>query len=119
MSSFAGADRIDVRTLDYLNLDIGHFAESQDRIFRPARAGDALPVEADALLQHPARGLNGAALDLVDDAVRIDRFADIDRQCQFPDTDLLGALNLGDRSTIGPGVLVAAKADARPETRLL
>src|SRR3954466_9603975 len=101
MSSFAGADRIDVRTLDHLNLDIGYFAEAQDRIFRPARTGDALPVEADAFLQHPACGLNGAAFDLVDDAVGIDRFADIDRQRQFPDIDLLCTLDLGDRSAIG------------------
>src|SRR6185312_315730 len=119
MGSLAGADRVDVRPLDHLNLDIGHFAEAQDRIFRPAGAGDALPVEADAFLQHPARGLNGAALDLVDDAVGIDRFADIDRQRQFPDTDLLGALDLGDNSAIGPGVFVAAKAHAITDARLL
>src|SRR2546423_15067121 len=98
MGGLAGADRVDIRPLDHLNLDIGHFAESQDRIFRPARTGDALPVEADAFLQHPACGLNGAALDLVDDAVGLDRLADIDRQYQFPDTDLLGALQLGDDS---------------------
>src|SRR5437762_9325909 len=119
MSGLAGADRVDFRPLDDLNLDIGHFAEAQDRIFRPARAGDALAVEADALLQHPARSLNGAALDLVDDAVGIDRFADIDGKRQFPDADLLGALDLGDRSAIGTGVLVAGKAHAMTDARLL
>src|SRR4051794_12755198 len=119
MSSLTGADRVDIGSLDDLNLDIGYFAEAQDRIFRPAGAGDASSVEADALLQHPACGLNGAALDLVDDAVGIDCFADIDRQCQFPDTDLLGALDLGDDSAIGAGVLVAAKAHAMADARLL
>src|SRR6185369_3098230 len=112
MGSLAGADRVDIGPLDDFDLDIGHFAETQDRILGPARAGDALPVEADAFLQHPAHGLNSATLDLVDDPVGIDRFADIDRQRQFPDTDLLGALDLGDDSAIGPGVLVAAKAHA-------
>src|SRR5215216_3240572 len=112
MGSLAGADGVDIRPLDDLNLDIGHFAEAQDRIFRPTGAGDALPVEADAFLQHPARGLNGAALDLVDDAVRVDGLADIDRQCQLPDTDLLGPLDLGERSAIGAGVLVAGKGHA-------
>src|SRR5687768_3180062 len=119
MGSLAGADRIDIRPLDYLNLDIGHFAEAQDRIFRPTGTGDALSIEADAFLQHPARGLNGAALDLVDDAVGIDRFADIDRQRQFPDIDLLGPLDLGDCSAIGAGVLVAGKCDAIPDAGLL
>src|SRR5215203_2426994 len=119
MGRLASADRVDIRPLDDLNLDIGHFAETQDRIFRPARAGDALPVEADAFLQNPACGLNGAALDLVDDAVGVDRFADIDGQCQFPDPDLLRALDLGDRSAIGAGVLVAGKGHAVTDARLL
>src|SRR6185436_17056867 len=119
MGSLAGADRVDFRSLDHLNLDLRNLTEAQDRIFRPARAGDALPVEADPFLQHPAGGLNGATLNLVDDAVGIDRFADIDRQRQFPDADLLGALDLGDDSAIGPGVLVAAKAHTMTDARLL
>src|SRR5438093_7368247 len=119
MGSLAGADRVDIRPLDHLNLHIGHFAEAQDRIFRPARACDALPVEADALLQHPARGLYGTTLDLVDDAVGIDRFADIDRQRQIPDGYFLGALDFGDRSAIGAGVLVAGKGHAMTNARLL
>src|SRR6186713_2114386 len=119
MGGLAGANRVDFRTLDHLDLYFGHFAETQDRIFRPARTGDALPVEADALLQHPARRLNGASLDLVDDAVGIDRFADIDRQCQFPDGNFLGALDLGDRGAIGSGVLVTAKAHAVADARSL
>ena len=47
-----------------------HLAEAKDRIIGPAVAGDALPVEANALLQHPAGGLDRAAFDLVDHAVR-------------------------------------------------
>jgi len=92
VGSLAGAKRVHFRALDHLNLDIGNFAEAQDRIFRPAGAGDALPVEADAFFQRPAGGLNGAALDLVDDAVGIDGLADINRERQLPDADILGAL---------------------------
>src|SRR3954454_251191 len=107
MGSLAGADRVDFRSLDHLNLDLRNLTEAQDRIFRPAGAGDALPVEADAFLQYPARGLDGAAFDLVDDAVGIDGLTDIDCQGQLPDTYILVALDLGDRGTIGPGILVA------------
>ena len=85
-----------LRPLDQFDFDLRHLAEAKDRVFRPAGAGDALPVEADAFLQHPAGGLDRAAFDLVDDAVGIDGFADIDRQGQLPDADILGALDLGD-----------------------
>ena len=104
--------------LDHFDIHLGHLAETKDRIVRPIRAGDALPVEANPLLQHPARGLDGAALDLVDDAIRIDRLADIDRERQLPDADILLALDLGHCGAIGAGVLVARKADARNRRRV-
>ena len=118
MRGFAGADRIHLRPLDQFDLYLRHLAEAKDRVFGPTGAGDALPVEADAFLQDPARGLDRAAFDLVDDAIGIDGFADIDREGQLPDADVLGALDLGDHSAIGAGVLVAGKADAVADARL-
>jgi hypothetical protein len=61
MSGFAGANRIHLRAAGSARLYIRYLAEAQDRVFRPIGAGDALPVEADAFLQYPARGLDGAA----------------------------------------------------------
>src|ERR1700710_1287382 len=112
MRGFAGADRVDLRPLDQFDLYIRYLAEAKDRVFGPIVAGDALPVEADAFLQDPTRGLDRAAFDLVDDAIGIDGFTDIDRQGQFPDADVLGALDLGDHGAIGAGVLVAGKGNS-------
>ena len=97
---------------------VRYLAEAKDRVFGPSVAGDALPVEADAFLQDPTRGLDRAAFDLVDDAIGIDGFTDIDRDGQLPDADILGALDLGDHGAIGAGVLVARKADAVTDARL-
>src|SRR5258705_9162400 len=112
MRGLAGADRADLRPLYQFDLDLRHLAEAKDRIIGPAAAGDALPVEADALLQHPAGGLDRAALDLIDDPVGIDGLADIDRDRQLIDPDVFIAFHLGDCGTIGAGVLVTGKADA-------
>src|SRR4029078_3096052 len=79
MGSFTGADRVRLRALDYFDFYVLHVAEAKDGVFGPIGAGDALPVDADAFLQDPTRGLDGAACDLVDDAVGIDGFTDIDR----------------------------------------
>ena len=70
MGGFAGAERFQIRPRDDFDLHFRHLAEAQNRIVGPGVAGDALLVEANALLQHPAGGLDRAALDLVDDAVR-------------------------------------------------
>src|ERR1700688_4164702 len=99
----AGPDRIAVGPLDQLDLYFRHFAEAKDRVVGPRRAGDALAVEANALFQDPAGGLDFPAFDLVDHAVRIDGFADIDRERQPPDPDVLGALDLGNHRAIGAG----------------
>src|SRR3954451_15876019 len=93
MRGFAGANRIHLRPLDQLDLNIRYLAEAKDRVFRPVGAGDALPVEADAFLQDPAGGLDRAAFDLVDDAIGVDGFADIDRDGQFTDRDVLRTLD--------------------------
>src|ERR1700751_4308272 len=112
MRGFAGADRFDLGPRNDFDVHFGHFAEAQDRIFAPGVAGDAFAIEAHALLQHPARGLDRAALDLVDHAIRIDGVADIDRDRQPPDRNILGALDLGDGGAIGARILVAREADA-------
>src|SRR5439155_17718077 len=119
MGGFAGANRIHLRPLDQLDLYLRYLAEAKDRVFRPIGAGDALPVEADAFLQCPTRGLDGAAFDLVDDAIGIDGFTNIDGQGQLPDLNIRGALDLGDHGTIGAGVLVTGKADAVANAGLL
>src|SRR6202012_5645225 len=109
---FAGTERLQIRPRDDFDLHFRHLAEAEDGIVGPAVAGDALPVEANAFFQHPARRLDRASLDLIDYAVRIDGFADIDGDGQPLDANILGAFDLGDGGAIGAGVLVAGKAQA-------
>src|SRR3712207_6942168 len=54
----------------------------------------ALAVEADRLLQSPARRLDRPALDLVRDPVRVDGLADVDGDDEPAHPHLLGNLNL-------------------------
>ena len=108
----AGAERLLLGPRDDLHLDRGHLGEAQDRIGLPGVAGDARAVEAHRLLQHPAGGLDGAALDLVGHAVRIDHLAHVDRHHQPAHADVGRALHLGDDGAIGAEVLVAREADA-------
>src|SRR6202020_589218 len=91
----AGADRLDIRPRYHLDVHFRHLAETQDRIFAPGVAGDAVRIEANPFLQHPARHLDRAAFDLVDDAVGIDGFADIHRKRQTLDPDFLADFDLG------------------------
>src|SRR6202035_4062011 len=98
--------------LDNIDLHLRHLAEAKDRIRGPCVAGDALAVKANALLQHPAGGLDRATLDLIDHAVGIDGLADIDRDRQPLDADVLGAFDFGNNGTIGAGALVSREADA-------
>ena len=97
-----------------LHLHGGHFREAQDGIGLPGVAGDARAVEAHRFLQHPARGLDGAALDLVFHAVRIDDLAHVHRHDEPAHADVGGAFDLGDDGAIGARALVARKADAVP-----
>src|SRR5712664_4445239 len=107
MGGLSGADRLAIGPLHDLDLHLRHLAEAEDRIRCPRVAGDALAVKANALFQHPAGGLDRASFDLIDHAVRIDGFADIHRDRQPFDANILGALDLGDHGTIGAGVLVS------------
>src|SRR5262249_58164486 len=105
--------------LDQFDLHVRYLAEAQHRIVRPAGAGDALAVEAHALLEDPACRLDRAALDLVDHAVGIDGFADIHGQCQLSHLDVFVTLDFGDGSAIGAGVLVAPEAEPVTDAGLL
>jgi len=106
----AGAERLHIRPRDQFDLHLRYLAEAKDRIVGPCVAGDALAVKADALLQYPAGGLDRATFDLIDHAVRIDGFADIDSEGQPFDANVLLALDFSNDSTIGSGVLVAREA---------
>src|SRR5262245_4588285 len=119
MRGFAGADRIDLATLDQLDFHVWYLAEAQHRVIRPACALDVLTVKTHALFQHPTRRLDRAALDLVDHAIRIDGLADVDRKRQLPHPDVFRAFDFGDDGAIGAGVLVARKASAMTDARLL
>ena len=112
MRSFAGADRFAVGPLKEFDHHFRYLGEAKDRICTPAIAGDAVAIKANALLQDPAGGLDRAAFDLVDNSVRIDRLADIHRNRQPLDPDILRALDLGDNGAIRPGVFVSGKANA-------
>src|SRR5258708_15797445 len=96
MSGLAGADRLHIRPRDQFDLHLRHLAEAKDRICRPSVAGDAFLVKANPLLQHPAGGLDRATLDLIDHAVGIDGFADIDRDGQPLDADIPDPLDSTD-----------------------
>src|SRR6185437_7682043 len=109
---FTGADRLQIWPRDNFDLDFRHLAEAENGIIGPVVAGDALAVEANAFFQYPAGGLNSSALDLVDHAVRVDGFADIDGNRQPFDANILGAFDLRDDGAIGAGILVTGKAQA-------
>src|SRR5258708_40312324 len=103
MRGLAGAEGLAIGPLDEFNFPLRHLAETKDRIISPCIAGDALRIKADALLQYPAGGLDRAAFDLIDHAVRINGFADVDRDGQPLDADVLGAFGLGDHVAMSPG----------------
>src|SRR6185436_20723115 len=56
--------------------------------------------------------LDRAAFGLVDDTVRVDYLADVDRADQARDADLAAGLDLGDHRAPGAEVLVLGVADA-------
>src|SRR6478752_9069032 len=112
MGSLACAKRFAVGPLNQFNPHLRHFAEAKDRIGGPCVAGDALPVKADALFQNPAGGLDCATLDLIDYAVGIDGFPDVDGDREPSDADVFSTFNLGDHGAIGAGILIARKAES-------
>src|SRR5215211_5587423 len=63
------------RTVDHMDIDaVGNAGKTHDRIAAPIPAGHARGVEADGLVERPARRLDDPSLDLVADSIRIDRF---------------------------------------------
>src|SRR5262245_48347744 len=106
MGGLAGADGINFAALDQFDLDLGYLAEAQDRVIRPARAGDAFAIEAYALLQYPTCRLDRATLDLVDHAVGINGLANVDGERQLPHPDIFVALDFGNGGAIGTSIFV-------------
>src|SRR4030088_2036108 len=92
----------------------GHAPPPRRREVRSRAAGcggGAPPVKTNVLFQYPAGGLDCAAFDLIDPAVRLDGFADVYRDRQPFDADVFGALDLGDNGTVGAGILVSGEAE--------
>src|SRR5215470_1017864 len=108
----AGAKRPFGGAGEDLDLDGGHLREAQDGVVLPAVAGNALGIEAHRLEEGPARRLNGATLDLIDNAVGIDDLADVDGGHQTPDPDFGAGFDFGHHRAVGAKILVAGKADA-------
>ena len=102
--------------VDDVNLDaFGHRIETQDRIGLPVDAGDPGVVEGNAFVQRPAHRLHDRAFDLVDQPVRIDHLAAVDRRHRADQTRTAGLavhLNLGSNGAIGRQILVARKGKA-------
>src|SRR6266851_2350826 len=98
--------------VDQLDRDLGHLAEAQDRVALPVARTDAGGVEPHALLQGPADGLDDAAFELVDRAVRIDDEAGVGGAPDAGDADTLLDLDLGDDRGICGDVFVAGEGDA-------
>src|SRR5207302_7980826 len=87
----------------------------QDRILRPRARGDARAIEADRLLEGPARGLDDAALDLVHDLVRVDDLSGVDRRDDARDphlTRLAVDVDVGRRRAVAREVLVPGEGEA-------
>src|SRR5262249_14265421 len=61
------------------HLDFRHLLEVHDRVIGPGPRRHTRAVKAHRFLERPARRLDDPALDLVDDAVRVDDLPDVDR----------------------------------------
>src|SRR5687768_14444558 len=90
-----------------MNLNLGNVTEAEDRVVLPAEH-----ARAPGFLQRPARRLDAAALDLVGDAVRVHRQADVDRGDEARHAQLAPGLDFRDHRAVGADVLVPGEADA-------
>src|SRR5262249_12173102 len=97
--------------------DLRHLGEAHDRVIGPRPGGHARLVEAHRFHQRPARGLDDAALDLVDDAVGIDDLARVDRGDDAADAHpaaLAIDLDVRDQRAVAGKVLVPGEGEPTP-----
>src|SRR5262249_11469266 len=116
---FAGAEPGLAGAVEQDGVERGDVAEAEDRVALPVGGGDAEAVERDLLAQRPARGLDEAALELVDDAVGIDDLAGVGGDRAAHETD--GGGRVVDGELDGDGapallVLVAREGQAAAAT---
>src|SRR5262245_43926260 len=117
LRTFARAERAFARTVDQLDLDRRRFRHRQDGIACPVARQNPAPVEAHLFLQRPAHRLHDAAFDLVDQPVRIDDQARIDRRPGPRHTHCAAAtvdLDLRHHRYVAGEVLVLGEGDPAP-----
>src|SRR5437899_4271388 len=123
LRGFAGAQKRLAGPVDDVHLEaLRRVREAQDRVARPVAAGDARIVEGRGFEARPADRLQDAALDLVLDAVGIDRLAAVDRgdDAQHAHVRSLALdLNFHRDRRIGGVVLVARVTEAASPAILL
>src|SRR3954454_12301518 len=88
MCGLPGPEWLRVGPVHEFNLHVRHFAEAKNWILRPTVAGDALAVKTNPLSQNPTGCLNRATFYLVDDAIRVNRFANVYRHEKLFDPDI-------------------------------
>src|ERR1700675_810261 len=79
---FADTERGLVPGVDEFNFNLWHLAELQHRVGFPVERSDAV-IETDLLFKDPARRLDNAAFELVDDPIGVDHKPGVART---PDT---------------------------------
>ena len=77
LCAFADPQIRQARAIEEHGVDLGHLAETQDRIGSPVDAGDPMPVEGHLLVQRPARRLGESPLELIAQPVGVDDLARI------------------------------------------
>src|SRR4029078_56622 len=97
--------------VDQLDVDLRHFAELEHWVGLPVERGDAV-VKTDLLLEHPARRLGDAALDLIHDAVGIDHETGICRAPYVVQPYVFIDGKLNDDSGVGGLVLISREGKA-------
>src|SRR5882672_8173611 len=114
--AFAGAQGGLARRFDDGGVNARNLREFHDRIIFPGADREAPVGPASLLHQRPARGLDDAAFDLVEDAVAMNHLACIDRAVDLPEVNSIGDLHGRNGGVIRADVLVAAKSEAASAT---
>src|SRR5262249_14482462 len=109
--NLADAEGHVVLRMDQLNLDFRHLAEFQHRVGLPIDRGNAV-VEADLFFQHPTRGLNDPAFELVDHAVGINDEARISCTPYSVQTDFFVDGKLDNHGGIRGTIFVPSESDS-------